>query len=118
MPYNMCGGPAVRRNGNLNRAYVNGNEDGVNLNWNWTENRWNRNCWFVVERTMVLLKEVIESFSWDSGKGLPLGNLTSQLFVNVYMNPFDQFVKHRLRRDGISGMRTILSSCPMTDRNS
>jgi len=29
--------------------------------------------------------------------GLPLGNLTSQLFVNIYMNKFDQFVKHELK---------------------
>jgi len=29
--------------------------------------------------------------------GLPLGNLTSQLFANVYMNKFDQFVKHKLK---------------------
>ena len=27
------------------------------------------------------------------GLALPIGNLTSQLFSNVYMNPFDQFVK-------------------------
>ena len=27
------------------------------------------------------------------GLGLPIGNLTSQLFSNVYMNPFDQWVK-------------------------
>ena len=27
---------------------------------------------------------------------MPLGNLTSQLLVNVYMNEFDQFVKHKL----------------------
>ncbi|HBT81838.1 hypothetical protein A2757_00185 [Candidatus Giovannonibacteria bacterium RIFCSPHIGHO2_01_FULL_48_47] len=40
-----------------------------------------------------LLKKVIESFS----PGLPLGNLTSQLFVNIYMNEFDQFVKHKLK---------------------
>ena len=31
------------------------------------------------------------------GVGVPLGNLTSQLFVNVYMNEFDQFVKHTLK---------------------
>lgn len=31
------------------------------------------------------------------GKGLPLGNLTSQLLVNIYMNEFDQFVKHKLK---------------------
>ena len=30
-------------------------------------------------------------------KGLPLGNLTSQLLVNVYMNEFDQFVKRELK---------------------
>lgn len=30
-------------------------------------------------------------------KGIPIGNLTSQLFANVYMNEFDQFVKHELR---------------------
>ena len=27
---------------------------------------------------------------------MPLGNLTSQLFANVYMDPLDKFVKHRL----------------------
>ena len=46
---------------------------------------------------IALLKNVIESFQTTSGKGLPLGNLTSQLFVNVYMNEFDQFVKHQLK---------------------
>jgi len=30
-------------------------------------------------------------------KGLPIGNLTSQFFANVYLNPFDQFVKHELK---------------------
>lgn len=45
-----------------------------------------------------LLKGVIQSFrSTQSGKGLPLGNLTSQLLVNIYMNEFDQFVKHQLK---------------------
>jgi hypothetical protein len=28
---------------------------------------------------------------------MPIGNLTSQLFANVYMNEFDQFVKHELK---------------------
>lgn len=31
------------------------------------------------------------------GKGLPIGNLTSQFFANVYMNDLDQFVKHTLK---------------------
>lgn len=47
---------------------------------------------------MDLLREIIESFSSvRDGVGLPLGNLTSQLFVNIYMNEFDQFVKHVLK---------------------
>lgn len=29
-------------------------------------------------------------------KGLPLGNLTSQLLVNIYMHEFDMFVKQEL----------------------
>ena len=41
-----------------------------------------------------LLKEVIFSFKPN---GLPLGNLTSQLFSNIYLNEFDQFVKHKLK---------------------
>jgi len=44
-----------------------------------------------------LLSQIIESFHTTSGKGLPLGNLTSQLLVNIYMNEFDQFVKHVLK---------------------
>jgi len=30
-------------------------------------------------------------------KGLPIGNLTSQFFANVYLNPLDHFVKEQLR---------------------
>ncbi len=47
---------------------------------------------------MWLLTAVISSFPVSGQKtGLPLGNLTSQLFVNIYMNAFDQFVKHKLK---------------------
>lgn len=52
--------------------------------------------------TMWLLQLIVESF--DKGgtslfdrHGLPIGNLTSQLFANVYMNEFDQFVKHEMK---------------------
>lgn len=48
--------------------------------------------------TMWLLEEIISSFSiGNTSKGLPLGNLTSQLLVNIYMNEFDQFVKRKLK---------------------
>ena len=50
------------------------------------------------ERLLCLLKNIIQSFR-IRGKnlGLPLGNLTSQLFVNIYMNEFDQFINHKLK---------------------
>lgn len=46
-----------------------------------------------------LLSQVIDSFNNASkiGVGLPLGNLTSQLLVNIYMNEFDQFMKRELK---------------------
>src|SRR3989344_2728704 len=57
-------------------------------------------------RILALIAEVVNSFRssvsmsrrrLDMRKGLPLGNLTSQLLVNIYMNEFDQFVKHKLK---------------------
>ncbi len=44
-----------------------------------------------------LIKEIVSSFNTDQEKGLPLGNVTSQILVNVYMNEFDQFMKHQLK---------------------
>ncbi|MFH0769925.1 MAG: reverse transcriptase domain-containing protein [Candidatus Peregrinibacteria bacterium] len=52
------------------------------------------------EKTLELLREIIESFTADpticQRKGIPSGNLTSQLFANIYLNEFDQFIKHTL----------------------
>lgn len=44
-----------------------------------------------------LLSVIIASFETGPGVGLPLGNLTSQLLVNLYLNELDQFVKHQLK---------------------
>jgi len=55
---------------------------------------------YIPDRDVLwLLGQVISSFSSEGvpGVGLPLGNLTSQLFANVYMNELDQFVKHELK---------------------
>ncbi|MDD2753360.1 MAG: reverse transcriptase/maturase family protein [Candidatus Portnoybacteria bacterium] len=53
---------------------------------------------YIPEReTVWLLEGIIYSFHAEPSKGLPLGNLTSQLLVNIYMNEFDQFVKHKLK---------------------
>ena len=35
-------------------------------------------------------------FHSRSGCGLPIGNLTSQVFANFYLSPFDHFIKHDL----------------------
>lgn len=49
------------------------------------------------ERLLGLLKNIIYSFEHSPGKGMPLGNLTSQLFANIYLDPLDKFVKHKLK---------------------
>ena len=50
------------------------------------------------EDIIWLLAKVIGSFQIGAeSKGLPLGNLTSQLFANVYLNRLDQFLKHKIR---------------------
>lgn len=36
-------------------------------------------------------------FNTNPKKGLPIGNLTSQFFSNIYLNPLDQFIKHQLK---------------------
>jgi len=51
------------------------------------------------ENIIWLLERIISSFNTKNkiDIGLPLGNLTSQLFINAYLNKFDQFVKHKLK---------------------
>lgn len=39
-----------------------------------------------------LLHTIIDSFT----PGLPLGNLTSQLFINIYLHELDIYIKHKL----------------------
>ncbi|MGH8068221.1 MAG: RNA-directed DNA polymerase, partial [Candidatus Entotheonellia bacterium] len=39
-------------------------------------------------------------FAVSRPRGLPIGNLTSQFSANVYLNPFDHFVKRTLRCQG------------------
>ena len=48
-------------------------------------------------KVIRLLRGIISSFSMPAGKGLPLGNLTSQLFANVYLHELDHYVKQDLR---------------------
>ena len=51
------------------------------------------------ERVIWLIRRILENnvHGNPKGKGMPLGNLTSQFFANVYLNELDKFVKHTLR---------------------
>lgn len=49
------------------------------------------------EKIGKLLKKVIESFHCQPGKGIPLGNITSQIFANIYLNEPDQFIAKTLK---------------------
>ena len=44
------------------------------------------------QKILNLIKIIIDSHS----PGLPIGNLTSQLFANIYLNELDKFIKHTL----------------------
>jgi retron-type reverse transcriptase len=62
----------------------------------------NRNTLFqLIEKKIAdqdalrLIRKIIDSL--DGRKGIPIGNLTSQLFANIYLNELDQFAKHQLK---------------------
>jgi len=45
-----------------------------------------------------LIKIILNNFETSTkGKGLPLGNYTSQFFANIYLNHLDYFIKHKLK---------------------
>lgn len=49
------------------------------------------------EKALILLKEIIDSFEIKEGVGMPIGNLTSQIFSNIYLNELDRFIKHEIK---------------------
>ena len=48
------------------------------------------------EKVIWLIKQILSNY-YNKDKGMPLGNLTSQFFANVYLNDLDYFVKHILK---------------------
>ena len=60
-------------------------------------------CRKIKDRDIIwLLKEIIGSYQANCStlferRGIPIGNLTSQLFANLYLNELDQFVKQDLK---------------------
>ncbi len=53
------------------------------------------------EAALKIIDMIIDSFSTNHGQadpiGIPLGNVTSQLFANVYLHELDDFVKQTLK---------------------
>jgi len=47
-------------------------------------------------KMLWLINLILKNFD-DKEKGMPLGNMTSQFFANVYLNELDYFVKHDLK---------------------
>lgn len=50
------------------------------------------------QRLLRLLDSLIDTHQEDVAKGIPIGNLTSQLFANVYLSPLDHFIKEQLKQ--------------------
>ncbi|MBW2982604.1 reverse transcriptase/maturase family protein, partial [Candidatus Woesearchaeota archaeon] len=48
------------------------------------------------EKVIWLIIKILKNFD-SKIKGMPLGNMTSQFFANVYLNDLDQFIKRRLK---------------------
>jgi len=44
------------------------------------------------EKTLILLDKIVDSYEDEPNKGIPIGNLTSQLFANLYLSELDHFV--------------------------
>jgi retron-type reverse transcriptase len=49
------------------------------------------------QKTMNLLTTIIDSYHDQPNKGIPIGNLTSQLFANIYLHPLDLFITQTLK---------------------
>jgi retron-type reverse transcriptase len=50
------------------------------------------------DRVLWLVEKILSNYHNEKENiGMPLGNLTSQFFANVYLNELDQFVKHTLK---------------------
>lgn len=48
-------------------------------------------------RLLGIFDTIIDSYSRSAGKGVPIGNLTSQYFANYYLSGLDHYVKEVLR---------------------
>jgi hypothetical protein len=51
-------------------------------------------------RIIFLLNEIIGSYRTAQGKGIPIGNLTSQFFANLYLSSLDHYILEKLHPAG------------------
>jgi RNA-directed DNA polymerase len=50
------------------------------------------------EKVIWLIRQILNNFdNKTAGKGMPLGNYTSQFLANVYLNELNYFVKHTIK---------------------
>ena len=49
------------------------------------------------KRCLILLFKIIDSYYFQENKGLPIGNLTSQFFANLYLSSLDHFILEQLK---------------------
>lgn len=54
----------------------------------------------IKDKRLLKIAELIIRHGGTEGKGLPIGNRTSQFFANVYLSALDHFVKEKLRAPG------------------
>jgi len=48
------------------------------------------------KKALWLIEKILNSSQEKPRTGIPIGNLTSQLFANIYLNELDVFMKHKL----------------------
>ena len=62
----------------------------------------------VKDKGMLFLIQKIINRSGARGKGLPIGNLTSQFFANVYLDVFDHFANIRYGQNPGARVKTAV----------
>ncbi len=51
---------------------------------------------FKDERLQLIFHQIIDSYAASPGRGVPIGNLTSQYFANHFLSALDHFIKRKL----------------------
>jgi len=57
---------------------------------------------------LALWQRLLDSYETEPGKGLPIGNLTSQYLANMYLSPFDRFAGGVSQRNYVRYMDDML----------